>query len=207
MCELARPRTRGDGEHITTVLGPRSALSTCGVRVGTLFYERCDRLFTQPLRAAMTPRLYVDIMALSVCTLKQKIHDLQWRMRIPDIAHNSRFADRRKGGPYHRKRGVSGRPRGGVVPGYDRLVDAAAAAAGPGDFWPGTSNDERAYTRHGHMDSSARCGAAPLPLFNAKKSRGLASPQIRSRSLSCGACSTSYVLRSHSPFVRHIVCH
>lgn len=96
LCELARPRTRGDGEHITTVLGPRSALSTCGVRVGTLFYERCDRLFTQPLRAAMTPRLYVDIMALSVCTLKQKIHDLQWRMRIPDIAHNSRFADRRK---------------------------------------------------------------------------------------------------------------
>ena len=94
LCELARPRTRGDGEHITTVLGPRSALSTCGVRVGTLFYERCDRLFTQPLRAAMTPRLYVDIMALSVCTLKQKIHDLQWRMRIPDIAHNSRFADR-----------------------------------------------------------------------------------------------------------------
>ena len=85
----------------------------------------------------MTPRLYVDIMALSVCTLKQKIHDLQWRMRIPDIAHNSRFADRRKGGPYHRKRGVSGRPRGGVVPGYDRLVDAAAAAAGPGDFWLG----------------------------------------------------------------------
>ena len=209
MCELARPRTRGDGEHITTVLGPRSALSTCGVRVGTLFYERCDRLFTQPLRAAMTPRLYVDIMALSVCTLKQKIHDLQWRMRIPDIAHNSRFADRRKGGPYHRKRGVSGRPRGGVVPGYDRLVDAAAAAAGPGDFWPGTSNDipSSADIRdmRSHADSSAvrrrgRCGAAPI--FNAKKSTRMISDLdlSRARALSHAA---RVVRHTYSVAIRH----
>jgi hypothetical protein len=95
-CASLRGRAPGATGNISRQCSDLGLRFRRAVRVGTLFYERCDRLFTQPLRAAMTPRLYVDIMALSVCTLKQKIHDLQWRMRIPDIAHNSRFADRRK---------------------------------------------------------------------------------------------------------------
>lgn len=110
-CASLRGRAPGATGNISRQCSDLGLRFRRAVRVGTLFYERCDRLFTQPLRAAMTPRLYVDIMALSVCTLKQKIHDLQWRMRIPDIAHNSRFADRRNG-----RTVKAGDPTGGIRP-------------------------------------------------------------------------------------------
>ena len=92
-CEAAHPGRRGTYHD-----SARTSVCAFDVRSGSARSSMngvidCSHSH-QPLRAAMTPRLYVDIMALSVCTLKQKIHDLQWRMRIPDIAHNSRFADR-----------------------------------------------------------------------------------------------------------------